>query len=294
MLYLHHRGIVELRHFEPYSNLRCLHLECNAISSLDGLRALTELSQLCVDGNALRDLRGVERLTKLRHLNANDNVIETLEHARGHGALETLCVRGNRLRDVGKALEPLRACAALRSLDVSRNDIDIDAATDDDARRGLLEALSHVSNVELLYFADGNPASRSTEAYRAVVVEALPRLRWLDDAPVDATSRRLAAARLLDGVRGEIQAQRDVAVEGVEGVEAVAEAERGCRLHAVLEHLVVVAGGSPIARSSLAGASPEDARGEPDGGRGHPRGAFHERRAFLLVPPLPRGGLRFS
>ena len=180
MLYLHHRGIVELRHFEPYSNLRCLHLECNAISSLDGLRALTELSQLCVDGNALRDLRGVERLTKLRHLNANDNVIETLEHARGHGALETLCVRGNRLRDVGKALEPLRACAALRSLDVSRNDIDIDAATDDDARRGLLEALSHVSNVELLYFADGNPASRSTEAYRAVVVEALPRLRWLD------------------------------------------------------------------------------------------------------------------
>ena len=114
MLYLHHRGIVELRHFEPYSNLRCLHLECNAISSLDGLRALTELSQLCVDGNALRDLRGVERLTKLRHLNANDNVIETLEHARGHGALETLCVRGNRLRDVGKALEPLRACAALR------------------------------------------------------------------------------------------------------------------------------------------------------------------------------------
>ena len=213
MLYLHHRGIVELRHFEPYSNLRCLHLECNAISSLDGLRALTELSQLCVDGNALRDLRGVERLTKLRHLNANDNVIETLEHARGHAALETLCVRGNRLRDVGKALEPLRACAALRSLDVSRNDIDIDAATDDDARRGLLEALSHVSNVELLYFADGNPASRSTEAYRAVVVEALPRLRWLDDAPVDATSRRLAAARLLDGVRGEIQAQRDVAVE---------------------------------------------------------------------------------
>jgi hypothetical protein len=213
VLYLHHRGIVELRHFEPYSNLRCLHLECNAISSLDGLRALTELSQLCVDGNALRDLRGVERLTKLRHLNANDNVIETLEHARGHAALETLCVRGNRLRDVGKALEPLRACAALRSLDVSRNDIDIDAATDDDARRGLLEALSHVSNVELLYFADGNPASRSTEAYRAVVVEALPRLRWLDDAPVDATSRRLAAARLLDGVRGEIQAQRDVAVE---------------------------------------------------------------------------------
>jgi len=213
VLYLHHKGIVALRHFEPYSQLRCLHLEHNAITSLDGLQALTELSQLCVDGNALRDLRGVEHLKNLRHLNANDNTIESLEHARGHPTLETLCVRGNRLRDLKKALEPLGACATLRSLDLSRNDINIDASIVDDARHSLLEALSHVSNIELLYFADGNPAARSIEAYRAVVVRALPCLRWLDDAPVDDTTRRLATARLIDGEHGEIQARRDIAAE---------------------------------------------------------------------------------
>ena len=113
-------------------NLRCLHLERNAVSTLEGLGTLRSLTQLHVDGNALSNLRGVERLVNLERLDASDNVIDTLEHARGHEQLRSLTLARNNLRgDVSLALAPLAECPALRALDVSENALsarDADAA----------------------------------------------------------------------------------------------------------------------------------------------------------------------
>ena len=193
MLYLHHKGIVKIANLEPYRCLRCLHLESNAIRSLDGLRALTVLASLYVDGNALCDLRGIEDLVQLRHLSANDNVLETIEHVAGLPLLQAVCFRRNRIR----ALDPLRSCPKLASVDVAHNDL---------RSRDALDAVTSLPNLEVLYFADGNPVAREIDGYRRVVVARARAIQWLDDARVDDDAHRLAHAYVFrGGVQGELQ-----------------------------------------------------------------------------------------
>jgi len=190
VLYLHHRGIVRLEHFDPYVNLRCLHLERNAVSSLEGLRTLRSLTQLHVDGNALQNLRGVERLVNLTCLDANDNVIDTLEHARGHARLRSLTVARNHLRgDVSTVLAPLAECPALRALDVSENDL---AAEDTD--HACRAFATTVPDLEIFTVFKGNSRLRpagaaETDDVRRRTARACPRLAWLDFEPVVADAR---------------------------------------------------------------------------------------------------------
>ena len=196
MLYLHHRGIVRLEHFDPYVNLRCLHLERNAVSTLEGLGTLRSLTQLHVDGNALSNLRGVERLVNLERLDASDNVIDTLEHARGHERLRSLTLARNNLRgDVSLALAPLAECPALRALDVSENAL---SARDADAAERVFATT--VPNLEIFTAFKGNPIlsaamrrrkdpTTDVEDLRRPTTRACPRLAWLDGDPVAADAR---------------------------------------------------------------------------------------------------------
>jgi len=187
VLYLHHRGIVRLEHFDPYVNLRCLHLERNAVSSLEGLRTLRSLTQLHVDGNALQNLRGVERLVNLTRLDANDNVIDTLEHARGHARLRSLTVARNHLRgDVSSVLAPLAECPALRALDVSENDL---AA--EDTEHACRAFATTVPDLEIFTVFKGNSRLRTAGIVETDDIRrACPRLAWLDFEPVAADARR--------------------------------------------------------------------------------------------------------
>jgi Leucine-rich repeat (LRR) protein len=184
--------------------LRCLHIESNALSRLDGLEELTELTQLYVDGNILENLAGIERLRKLRHLNANDNSLSTLEHVRDHPSLQTIFARGNRIRTPA-AFAALRTCALLTSLDVAQNDID-DVT--------VLDEIKSIPSIELLYFARGNQAAGALEGYRHVLTSALPSLRWLDDAEIDAEiDRRRADAHLRGGSERELAEIRTIRAE---------------------------------------------------------------------------------
>ena len=181
--------------------MRCLHLESNAIRSLEGLRALTALASLYIDGNILSDLRGIECLTSLRHLNANDNILETIEHVARHPSLRTLCVRRNRIQ----TLDALKTCPALASVDVAHNER---------LTRDAFDIVTSIPTLEVLYFAEGNPIARDIDAYRHVATRSAASLRWLDDAAVDDDARRLADAYLTrGGARGELEESRKIALE---------------------------------------------------------------------------------
>lgn len=46
ILYLHFKGFEKIENLEPFTSLRILHLECNSLSSIQGLDSLVTLRKL--------------------------------------------------------------------------------------------------------------------------------------------------------------------------------------------------------------------------------------------------------
>ena len=197
VLHLHRKGIAEIEHLEPYVGLKTIYLESNSVDTLEGLLHLSLLRCLYMAKNALMDVEGAVRLKALVTLDISENHVDSLEGLRGHQTLATLVAAGNRLADVD-AVDALRACPRLTSLDLSDNKLRDESVvaflTSEDA--GLANRLA------LLKFR-GNPAVGETKSYRKTVVARMRALNYLDDAPVFPKDRRLAEAWARGGVEEE-------------------------------------------------------------------------------------------
>ena len=197
VLHLHRKGIAEIENLEPYVGLKTIYLESNSVDTLEGLLHLSLLRCLYMAKNALMDVEGAVRLKALVTLDISENHVDSLEGLRGHQTLATLVAAGNRLADVD-AVDALRACPRLTSLDLSDNKLRDESVvaflTSEDA--GLANRLA------LLKFR-GNPAVGETKSYRKTVVARMRALNYLDDAPVFPKDRRLAEAWARGGVEEE-------------------------------------------------------------------------------------------
>lgn len=194
VLHLHCKGIAEVTNLEEYVGLKAIYLESNSVEELDGLLHLRQLRCLYMSKNCLFGLEGAVRLTALTTLDVSENQIESLEGLRGHAAVATLIASGNKIRDVG-AIDALRECPALATLDLSKNKMAARACVD-----FLIDAMG--DRLSLLKL-QGNPVVSEVPSYRKTLVCGCTRLNYLDEMPVFPKDRRLAEAWKRGGVEEE-------------------------------------------------------------------------------------------
>ncbi|KAK9831315.1 hypothetical protein WJX81_001414 [Elliptochloris bilobata] len=196
-LYCNHRGFITVAHLEPYTGLRALFLENNALDTLDGVPALPELRCLYAQCNTLLELGDLGRFKNLDTLNISSNSISSLQGLSGCVNLRTLLAANNRLAGP-RALADLPRCSALVTLDLQENQL---------GNTQVLEALKQLPNMRCVYLR-GNPVVSAIPQYRRTLLSALPGLTYLDDRPVFPTERRCAEAWARGGVDAE-RAERE-------------------------------------------------------------------------------------
>ena len=123
VLYANYKGFGEIANLEPYSGLKALFLEGNALDSLAGLPVLGDLKCLCAPAlgcqpQSCRLGRPEAAWRARRYVQAN--MLSSLEGLEAQAALDTLNVSGNRL----KRLENLAGCASLHTLLASGNELE--------------------------------------------------------------------------------------------------------------------------------------------------------------------------
>jgi len=99
-----------------------LWFEGNAITDIEALRDMTQLTRLRMSNNAVGDITPLQNLAILRVLRAADNQISDVSPLSGLATLDTLILRGNNITD----LSPLLANTGLEpgdELDVRNNNI---------------------------------------------------------------------------------------------------------------------------------------------------------------------------
>ncbi|CAN0136489.1 unnamed protein product, partial [Hapterophycus canaliculatus] len=128
------------------SQLRCLYLERNLISTIKGLEGLENLVQLDMSQNCIETAAGLSCLPVLHTLNLSKNA----------------------LQDATSVL-PLSECPSLTNLDVAANKL---------AGPGVLDVLSSMKGLVSLSLS-GNPVLAETAHFRKTVITASPKLRWV-------------------------------------------------------------------------------------------------------------------
>eukprot|EP00818_Percolomonas_sp_WS_P006318 CAMPEP_0117439324 /NCGR_PEP_ID=MMETSP0759-20121206/2507_1 /TAXON_ID=63605 /ORGANISM="Percolomonas cosmopolitus, Strain WS" /LENGTH=394 /DNA_ID=CAMNT_0005231037 /DNA_START=8 /DNA_END=1192 /DNA_ORIENTATION=- len=201
-LYLHHKGLRNLDSHGallPYTNLRALWLEGNALKSLSGaLQHLKQLRCLYLHQNLIEDISGLEGLEELRTLNLSQNRLSRIEA----GTLSTWCPMLNNLnlaQNKFVSIEDLGDLCNLEHLsvlDLSDNKIDGDEETLVD------NFLSKLKSLSVLYLK-GNPVVNRIRSYRKVLISRIKTLQYIDDRPVFDDERRCAEAWALGGVKAE-------------------------------------------------------------------------------------------
>ncbi|NXY49180.1 DAAF1 factor, partial [Ceuthmochares aereus] len=196
-LYLHYKGFDCLENLEEYTGLKCLWLECNALTKIENLEALTELRCLYLQVNLIKKIENLEPLQKLVSLNISNNYIKTIENLSCLKGLQTLQIAHNKLQTV-EDVQHLQECQSISVLDLSYNDL---------SDPNIVTILQTMPNLRVLYLM-GNQVIRKIANYRKTITVQLKELTFLDDRPVFPKDRACAEAWAIGGLEAE-KAERE-------------------------------------------------------------------------------------
>ena len=163
VLYCNYKGFGSISNLEPYSGLKALFLEGNALDSLEGLPALKDLKCLYVSDapDAVLLILGQPCISSeidRRYVQAN--MLYTLDGLEAQENLDTLNISGNRLQK----LENLAGCANLHTLLCSSNELET------------VEDVAHLTECTQLSTLDLQENKLSDPAVRSLLYSCEPKL----------------------------------------------------------------------------------------------------------------------
>ncbi|GLI66901.1 hypothetical protein VaNZ11_010928 [Volvox africanus] len=192
-LYLQALQFRRLENLQDYVSCRVLHLSNNCLSRIEGLDSMTGLQALYLQTNDLRSLDGLAPLTALHTLHLSNNPLGSLAGLPASPALRTLHAANTGLSSAGSLSCLAVHCPNLEVLDLSANPYL--------GGREVLNMLCDMKGLRVLYVM--NTRLQEIPNLRRILVSALPRLSYLDNAPVDECDRRGCEAWLLGGTAAE-------------------------------------------------------------------------------------------
>ncbi len=214
-LFLNFGGFKSLQNLQQFPQLKSLWLENNCLTSLQpqppalstGLDALTALRCLYLQNNQLSSLDGIEVLHALVLLNVSSNALHNLQGIAGLQHLQIVDAHDNRIDEVS-VLKEMKGHKFLHTLDLSQNALTAPESAEDIPPNQVpmpevFDILAGLPNLKVLYLKH-NPLVESVGQYRRVLSSALPSLSFLDDRPVTALDRACAAAWKEGGKSSEV------------------------------------------------------------------------------------------
>ena len=133
-LYLHFAGFRKIENLEPYTKVKALWLDSNALTVIEGIAHMRELRCLYLQQNALlRVGPGLGGLLKLQTLDLSSNRLDSLDGLSELPLLQTLVLAKNALGSA-ECLRHLQGCLQLSNLDLSDNAL-VDDRLDSDPIR---------------------------------------------------------------------------------------------------------------------------------------------------------------
>ncbi|TMW53918.1 hypothetical protein DOY81_000975 [Sarcophaga bullata] len=194
VLYLHYQGFECIECLEDYTELKCLWLECNAISEIQGLDKQTKLKCLFLQSNLIRKIENLDFCKELDMINLSQNHIRKIENCGFEvlPVLNTLNLASNYITNC-EGLRELENCRNLSVLDLSNNRID-DIL--------VVKIFAKMPELKVLVL-QGNPVVSKIPQYRKTLILECKKLTYLDSRPVFPKDRACAEAWKRGGYQEE-------------------------------------------------------------------------------------------
>jgi dynein assembly factor 1 len=191
-LYLHFGGFQKIASLSPYVNLTSLWLNNNSIRVIEGLSSLKRLICLYLHENLILQIDGLSELTDLETLVLSHNYIKRIENLGTLTKLHTLEIDRNQLNDDG--IHGILEVPTVGVLNLSNNSIE---------NESFLTMFPQLSELRVLKL-EGNPIARNMIQYRRRLLNTIPTLTYLDDAPVTELEIRCVKAWAKGGREAEV------------------------------------------------------------------------------------------
>lgn len=199
ILYLHQQGFTKISSLGQFINLKTLWLNNNAISTIEGLDELKHLVTLNLSNNLIDKISGLDNLTNLNSLILSNNYISKIEGLDNCKSLKDLQIDHNKIKN-SENLSGLLKAPSIEILNLNNNMID-----DENSANILIQ----LTNLRVLRMS-GNDCIKKIKNYRRLFVSSLPNLKYLDEAPVDYSERRIVDAWKVGGSEAEMKVRNEI------------------------------------------------------------------------------------